>query len=65
MHMLTCGSAIDEVIVIPADLAGLIIADNILMGQAQMRLAGPWIAEAPCAQQDAAQPCQLLHLPAT
>jgi len=54
----------DEVIIIPADMPGLKIAHNILVRQAKVRLAGSWVAEAACAQHDAAQPCHLLHLPA-
>lgn len=43
----TCRPAVDNVIVIPADVAGLVVADELMLAEAQVRCACPWVAEAP------------------
>ena len=53
VQQLTSGASIDDVLVVPAHMTGLVVADDILMREAQVRLAGARVAEAARAQHDA------------
>ena len=63
--MLTGRAPFDDVLVVPADMARLIVADNVVVCEAQVRLAGAWVAEAARAQHNARQTSHLLNLPAS
>ena len=65
VQQLTSGPSINNVVIVPAHMAGLVVADDILMSQAQMRLAGARVAEAARAQHNIRQPRHLLNLPAS
>ena len=57
--------AINDVIVIPANMPSFIILLQLGCSESQVVGTGPRIAEASGAQEDGMQACQLLNLPAT
>lgn len=56
---------VNDVRVIPADVAPRVVSGHGLGGEAQRRGAGTRVAEAAGAQADATQGRQLLHFPAS
>ena len=60
----TGGAAVEDVLVVPAHVPGLVIGDDVRLRQPQVALAGARVAEAARAQHDARQRRKLLHLPA-
>ena len=56
--------AVNDVMVIPADMPSFIVLLQLGCSEPQVVSAGPRIAEAAGAQIDTLQACQLLYLPA-